>query len=887
MELQYAKERKQSPDVARLFDSAIQHHQNGRLRDAERLYRQVLTRNPQHVNCLYNLGLLALQLGHAGAAVDLIGKAVSLGGRVPEWHYNLALALRTVGRIGDAITHYRTAVGLNPSYAEAHMNLGNALKDFGRAKEAAVCYARVITLNPKSTEAHYNLANVLAEQSEWTTAAGAFARAIALKPDFAEAHNNLAIVLGIQGQRADAVRHYQQALALNPDLVEAYVNIGKLLAEDGKLDDAVAQYRRALAQKPDFDQAYNNMAVALMEQGDVDAAIDACKRALALNPGLAEAHDTLGILMLARGRLIESRQSFKRALAAKPNFVEAHNNLARACLAERDVGQALSVLSRALAIREVPATKTLFVDCLKDVLGVPDAVHLRPLVTRALSEPWARQSDIARFCTRLVLQTPDIAAAVARAVEAWPNRPALDDLLRPSELQALAGDPLLAGLLGCGHVPDIALERFLTLLRSALLNAAANATDADPFEDDALELYTALARLCFLNDYVFACSDSETRDMEPLRDRLLDAMQSGADVPVLWLIAIAAYVPLHSLPGAASLVRRAWPHPVMTLLDLQVREPDTERTMQASLPRLTAIEDPVSIRVREQYEENPYPRWVKPAPAPSRTAFDDYLRRLFPGAAFRPLGKRDHVDVLIAGCGTGQQPIEMAQRLKGARILAVDLSLASLAYAKRQTLALGLDNIEYAQADIGELGSLGRTFDVIESAGVLHHLPDPKAGSQVLASLLRPGGFLFLALYSDIARRDIVAVRDFIADRGYRAVADDIRRCRQVLMDAPAGTPLHNVTQTVDFYNTSECRDLLFHAQEQRTSLPEIKAYLASNNLQFLGFEIDPWTRHRFAASFPNDGAMTDLDCWHDFEQQHPLAFDRMYQFWAQKAHEG
>jgi 2-polyprenyl-3-methyl-5-hydroxy-6-metoxy-1,4-benzoquinol methylase len=312
---------------------------------------------------------------------------------------------------------------------------------------------------------------------------------------------------------------------------------------------------------------------------------------------------------------------------------------------------------------------------------------------------------------------------------------------------------------------------------------------------------------------------------------------------------------------------------------------EEEQRLQGSLPHLTPIKDQMSIKVREQYEENPYPRWAKAAPASSPATFDQYLRRLLPCAMFRPLGKQDDVDVLIAGCGTGQHPIEVAQRLSGARVLAVDLSLASLAYAQRQTRALGLDNIDYAQADIVELASLDRTFDIIESAGVLHHLSDPNAGSHVLASRLRPGGFLFLALYSQIARRDIAYTRDFIAARGYRATAEDIRRCRQDMMDAPVGTPLNNVTQTVDFYSTSECRDLLFHAQEQQTTLPEIKAYLAASGLRFLGFETDPWTRHHYARMFPDDTALDNLDHWHDFEQKHPFTFVRMYQFWAQKTH--
>src|SRR5439155_11233681 len=133
-----------------------------------------------------------------------------------------------------------------------------------------------------------------------------------------------------------------------------------------------------------------------------------------------------------------------------------------------------------------------------------------------------------------------------------------------------------------------------------------------------------------------------------------------------------------------------------------------------------------------------------------------------------------------------------------AKVLAVDLSRASLAYAMRKTRALGRTNIEYAQADILKLGSLEKSFDVIESSGVLHHLADPLAGWRVLLTLLRPGGFMAIGLYSEIARADIVATRAFIAGQGYRPTAEDIRRCRQDLLDA--GERFKNVTASGDFF---------------------------------------------------------------------------------------
>jgi SAM-dependent methyltransferase len=177
-----------------------------------------------------------------------------------------------------------------------------------------------------------------------------------------------------------------------------------------------------------------------------------------------------------------------------------------------------------------------------------------------------------------------------------------------------------------------------------------------------------------------------------------------------------------------------------------VREPLEELQYRDSIPRLTAIEDDVSVLVRRQYEEHPYPRWVRAASVPAPISLDEHLRNTFPSAPFRPLGNSDGIDILVAGCGTGRHPIEVAQKYREARVLAVDLSLASLCYAKRKTPAPLASKIQYAQADILKLGSIDRTFDLIDASGVLHHLADPLAGWRALLSLLRPGGCMRVGL---------------------------------------------------------------------------------------------------------------------------------------------
>jgi SAM-dependent methyltransferase len=256
---------------------------------------------------------------------------------------------------------------------------------------------------------------------------------------------------------------------------------------------------------------------------------------------------------------------------------------------------------------------------------------------------------------------------------------------------------------------------------------------------------------------------------------------------------------------------------------------------------------------------------------------------MFPLSGFVELDKEDGVEFLIAGCGTGQQSIERAQAFAGVKFTAIDLSMASLCYAKRKTSELKIANVDYAQADIVKLGSIGRSFDAIETSGVLVAIGDPWGAWRTLLSLLKPGGVMSIGLYSEVARRDIVAAQKYLAAQGYRATEEDMRRGRQDIMALDGGSPVKKVTNAGDFFSMSNCRDMLFHVQEHRFALPQIKDFLAENGLIFLGFALDEGALTRYAARFPDDPARTSLDCWHQFEQENPDTFISMYQFWVQK----
>ena len=94
--------------------------------------------------------------------------------------------------------------------------------------------------------------------------------------------------------------------------------------------------------------------------------------------------------------------------------------------------------------------------------------------------------------------------------------------------------------------------------------------------------------------------------------------------------------------------------------------------------RSTSITGGISEVVREQYEQNPHPRWVKLPTCDQPLRFNDQLTRMLPFASFMPMADDSAPEVLIAGCGTGSHAIFVAQRYRGAHVLAIDLSLSSI-----------------------------------------------------------------------------------------------------------------------------------------------------------------------------------------------------------------
>jgi protein O-GlcNAc transferase len=279
------------PGTARLFLSAVQHHQAGRLAEAESAYRRILVTQPDHADAAFNLGVALRQRGDADGAIVAYRLALTVTPDYPEAHYNLGNALMAQGSIGEAIAAYLQARRLKVDHAGAAANLaiaysrlGIALLDQGNPDEATAAFRQAIGLTPHVAEGHYNLGNALKLQRLLSDAATAYRQAIAINPDFAEAHANLGNALLDLGLVDDALAAYAQALRLKPDSPELHYNLGNALKDKGKISDAATAYSEALRLKPDYASAHANLGIVLMGQGRLDEAVSAYRAAVTLKP---------------------------------------------------------------------------------------------------------------------------------------------------------------------------------------------------------------------------------------------------------------------------------------------------------------------------------------------------------------------------------------------------------------------------------------------------------------------------------------------------------------------------------------------------------------------------------------------------------------------------
>ncbi len=616
----------------------------------------------------------------------------------------------------------------------------------------------------------------------------------------------------------------------------AWKVLAAVLKQTGRINESLIVSQKSVQLDPQDAKAHNNLGIIMKELGRLEEAEVSYRQAIKLKPDLAEAHSNLGFIMQELGRLEEACSSFIQAISLKPDFTDAYLNLA-------------------------------FV--IKNIEFTSSNIKLYPLLIKLINiGNYIRPLDLAPGILSLLKHDPLIKDLLLE-VNFAKNLKEANSII--SSLDKLM---LLHKIMRICRLPDIQFEKFFLSMRSLFITNLNN-FDATP---ELINFLSSLSLHCFINEYIYIEKDDETELVNSLETEIKETISRSEQPDATKILCLASYRPLH---------KYNWCQKLKSLDNLEevksrlIEEPFTERALVKEIPILGEISDNVSSKVREQYEENPYPRWVKiELPLKARSISEICTAKNL----HLNLKSIQHIitpNILVAGCGTGQHSIETASTFSDCQVTAVDLSLTSLAYAKRKTTELGITNLKYLQADILNLNQLKQKFDIIESVGVLHHMDEPMAGWKVLTELLNPSGLMRIGLYSELARLEIAEVRKEIKLQKVGTSDADIKKFRQSLIES------HNehhqlLTKSSDFFSLSTFRDLIFHVQEHRFTIPQIKKCLNKLGLKFCGFE-NKDVISNFRNFHGKEVDIYDLELWHQFEENNPRSFGGMYVFWCQK----
>ena len=789
-----------------------------------------------------------------------------------------SLALHRAGRLAEAEAAYRLILEAAPGHPTVLSYLGLLRHQRGDAAQALSLLRHAVAAGPRTAICHLHLGLVLEHSSDLEPALAAYREAARLEPDAVDAHFNQGLVLLRLDRSRDAEECFRRVLAIAPDDIEAALNLGRALVGQRRWECALDAFERALSYRSDWVEALNGKGGALRRLGRHPEAFAAYRRALAVAPDNAGLHNNLANVLNVLGRSREAKGSFERAIELDERMPEAHLNLGRLRRDEGDFAGARSACRRALALNpDLPGARAALASALRG--------YLPPRFDPALA------SELLRLMRAPDVDSQNLALAASAQVRARHRIPPRSDREQGETappVLPLARDELLEELLTGNLNVDPDLEATLVALRRALLfEENFKGIGGSEAGSQVERLCAALALQCLANEYLFEASEEEENRVQALAETFAPPSTGAVlGTPERWvLLRLAMYRPLWQVRSARGLEHSDKTSLGVNLAQVVKRtlvEPLRERRLAASIPSAGPVSDPVSRRVRAQYETSPYPRWLHIADA-DRSPVTESLRRRF--SHWKPacdFGARTRA--LVLGCGTGYEPIELALREPEFRVVAVDLSLASLAYAARMAEDLGIRNIRFLHGDLLELQDIEGDFDLVSATGVLHHMRDPISGWEAALSKLAEGGLMRVGLYSATARRSTARVREIIRRRSTPATPEGLRAFRLSLLRGELGPEFADLARSPDLYSLSGLRDLLFHVEEHHFDLEGVASALARLGLRFVGFEHEvPGTALAFARMFPGDPSQTSLSNWAVFEAAHPETFNAMYQFWCEK----
>jgi tetratricopeptide (TPR) repeat protein len=359
-------------NIDQILQNGITAHKEGKLQEAEQIYRSILKSQPSHSDANHNLGVLSVSTNNSDAAILFFKTAVKSNPNVEQFWFSFINALINENRFQEAekylveckeifkdsenidtlrehlitasiikspsqlelenlLKHYQSKKYISaeklalsiikkfPKHQFSWKILGALLSQTGRQSEALIAEKKATELNPQDPQSHYNLGITLRDIGRLEESESSFRKAILLKNNYAEAIINLGIILQKMNRFEEAAAIYNQTIAMNFKNFKAHNNLGNTLRKMHKLVDSVASYKVAITLKSDFQEAHYNLGAALQELGKLEEAEVSMRKSIALNNDYAEA-------MLGLATLLDYMNNSDAAIHILKNLIKIDAN---------------------------------------------------------------------------------------------------------------------------------------------------------------------------------------------------------------------------------------------------------------------------------------------------------------------------------------------------------------------------------------------------------------------------------------------------------------------------------------------------------------------------------------------------------------------------------
>lgn len=650
-----------------------------------------------------------------------------------------------------------------------------------------------------------------------------------------------------------------------PSSAQTHYNRALAAIQQNKLDEAEVYLGEAIAADEQNSEYWWKLGLVWNAQKREIQAIDALKMAISLDPENTEKLEILGDIHYTLGQFKQASFYFMKAHKIGKQDQKFINKMAISLFKCAEIPQAISIM-RNLVIDypDNPHYIGNFVNfCRRYVFQAFDEKTKKAL-NICLRQSHLKFRHLASVWSSILLLDPAFKKVLDFST--LPTHNLTLNIVSPA-----FSDPFLLQGLEKIIVTNSLLEVSLSNLRRYFL---LHWRDYQSWPKEIPDFLSSLAIQCWYNDFVFFRDEQEVAAIKELTEELGTLFEKNCELPnaISTLVSLAAcYVPLYeiykkneSLPFSKSVLKSLKP-----LIIAQLTNPMIEQDTIPTIPNFTKIEDDTSKIVQAMYEKRPYPRWKSAS-----------IQGTNNGLA----NNGDGIDVLVAGCGTGQEPAIYANAMKKCHITAIDLSRSSIAYGKRLAKEMGfLPRIDFLHGDLMKVNELNKKFDFIASSGVLHHLKDPEKGLDAILQTLKPDGRISLSLYSKAARDFTLGPASaYIKEKNYSSSEDDIRRFRRDIMTMPSNNECKRCMSVADFYSLSECNDLLFHVQEHRYTPSMIWDIAKRHALVPFHIYMSPEHQQAFNNLFPGQSPL-DPDLLEKFEHEFPKTFMEMYKIYFRR----